>query len=53
MMRLYDLSGRLVMERQSRSASNVLNVEGLNEGVYLLQVTLDGKSRAFKVSVVR
>lgn len=53
MMRLYDISGRLVMERQSRSASNVLNVEGLNEGVYLLQVTLDGKSRAFKVSVVR
>lgn len=53
MMRLYDLSGRLVMEKQTRSVSNVLNVEGLNEGVYLLQVTLDGKSRAFKVAVVR
>lgn len=53
MMRLYDLSGRLVMERQTRSASNVLNVEGLESGMYLLQVTLGGKSRAFKVSVVR
>ena len=46
---LYDLKGDLVMIKYIRTAETKVNIDGLENGPYLLSITIDGVSRTVKI----
>lgn len=53
LIRVYDLSGRLMMEQPVNDFSVTMNTSGLHNGIYLIQVVAGSQTRVQKLQVNR
>ncbi|MFD2601546.1 peptide-N-glycosidase F-related protein [Flavobacterium suzhouense] len=45
---VYDMNGRLVMQKELSGVDAMVNMENLTTGVYLLKVTVEGETQTYK-----
>lgn len=50
-IRLFDLQGRLVLETQSSVMNNIINLDNVENGLYILEVRFENSHRTFKIEV--
>ena len=48
---LFDIQGRKLLEEKMNTAQTILNIDGFNKGLYLLNVSLQGKTYVNKLMV--
>ena len=51
LLTVYNLAGQVVLTEKVSGSNNSLNVETLKAGIYLLEVSFDGKSHFKKISI--
>ena len=46
---LFDIQGRILLEQKMNTAQTTLNIEGFNKGMYVLNVSVQGKTYVNKL----
>ena len=48
-IQLYNLLGQQVLTKKLSNTNETINIESLDRGVYLAKVSIQGKSKSFKI----
>ena len=48
-LKLFDINGKLVMEKELENETSVLSLQNLQDGIYILKITIDNKTISKRV----
>ncbi|MCF8366436.1 MAG: T9SS type A sorting domain-containing protein [Bacteroidales bacterium] len=50
---IYDINGRLIMEKQNVGSSGTLDISSIENGIYIVKVILDNKAYTTKLNIIK